>query len=434
MNVLVIGTGYVGLVSGTCFAELGSNVTCVDKDLKKINSLKAGEIPIYENGLESLVKKNSDSGRLAFSSDVEGGIKEADIIFIAVGTPPAQDGGADLSHVMKVAEIIAENAKNGAIIVTKSTVPVGTGDKINTLISNIKPDIQFSVASNPEFLREGNAVKDFLEPDRVVIGAQDEETLKKVARLYKPLENEGRAIVLTDRRTAELSKYASNSYLAMRIAYINEIADLCESCGADIEKVSEAMGFDHRIGGNYLKPGPGFGGSCFPKDTLALRKIGNDHDVELKITDAVINSNNDRKLKLVDKIISAAGGEISGKKISVLGLAFKANTDDIRDSSALTVIEKLLEHNAEISAYDPEALENTKKFFSNDKIRYENSTYDCCRDAEIIIILTEWNEFQNIDWHQVNPAKDKIIIDFRNLYNPASMRDKGFKYHSVGRV
>ncbi len=426
MKVAVIGTGYVGLVSGTCFAELGANVTCLDIDKTKIEALKKGKIPIYENGLEKLVKKNAASGRLSFSTDISGVVSQASLIFIAVGTPSAADGSADLTHIYNVARTIAQNAKNGCVVVTKSTVPVGTNDEIRKIIAKAAPKLKFEMASNPEFLREGAAVKDFLEPDRVIIGAASKAAFNKVASLYRPIKKV--KILHTDIRTAEMIKYAANAYLAMRVSFVNEVADICESVGADIEKVSEGMGLDSRIGPRFLKAGPGFGGSCFPKDTKAFQKIAKDAKAPTKIISSVIDANDKRKVNMAKKIIKAAGS-VKGKTIGVLGIAFKANTDDIRDSSALVIIEELLAAGAKVIAYDPEAMKNARGYFGNDvMIEYARNSAEVIKKCKTIAIITEWDEFKKLKAAQL---KGKTLVDLRNLYEPSKMN--GLNYISLGR-
>jgi UDPglucose 6-dehydrogenase len=426
MKTVIIGTGYVGLVSGTCFAELGANVTCLDIDKTKIDRLKKGIIPIFENNLESLVKKNFKKGRLKFSADINKEIKTADLIFLAVGTPSARDGSADLTYIYEAAAGIAKNAKNGVVVVTKSTVPVGTNDKIRDKIQKVNPKLKFKIASNPEFLREGNAVHDFMNPDRVVIGAPDAQTFEKVAALYRPIK--GVKVLHTDIRTAEMIKYAANAYLAMRVSFINEVADICESVGANVEKVSEGMGLDGRIGPKFLKVGPGFGGSCFPKDTKAFQKIAKDAKAPTKIISSVIDANDSRKINMAKKIIKAAGS-VKGKNIGVLGIAFKANTDDIRDSSALVIIEQLLKAGAKVFVYDPEAAENAKKYFGKvNNLKFCSSTKEVVKSCAIISVVTEWPEFKKLD---LASLKGKTLVDLRNLYDPSTM--KGIKYISLGR-
>ncbi len=433
MKTVVIGTGYVGLVSGTCFAELGADVTCVDIDKKKIESLKKGKIPIFENDLEGLVNKNFKARRLKFTSDLNTGLSSADIIFLAVGTPSAKDGSADLTYIYSAAKTIAKNAKNGAIIVTKSTVPVGTNDKIKQVIQKANPKLKFEVASNPEFLREGAAVKDFMEPDRVIIGTNNSKTFEKVASLYRPINNV--KILNTDIRTAEMIKYAANAYLAMRVSFINEVSDICEAAGADVEKVAEGLGLDKRIGNRFLKVGPGFGGSCFPKDTKAFEKIAKDAGSPTKIISSVIEANDKRKVSMAKKIIKSAGGSVKGKNIGVLGIAFKANTDDIRDSSALVIIEELLKAGAKVFAYDPEAMENARSHFSSflanakqSSLKFCGSKEEVVKNCSVISIITEWPRFASLE---LTTLKGKTLVDLRNLYHPKDM--KGIKYISLGR-
>ena len=426
MKTVVIGTGYVGLVSGTCFAELGADITCVDIDKNKIEKLKKGIIPIFENNLEQLVKKNYKNKRLKFSSDIASELKKADLIFIAVGTPSAKDGSADLQYLFSAAKTIAKSAKNGVVIVTKSTVPVGTNDKIKAIIQKDNPKLKFEIASNPEFLREGAAVKDFMEPDRVVIGTNNKATFDKVAKLYRPIKSVN--ILNTDIRTAEMIKYTANAYLAMRVSYINEISDICESLGADVEMVAQGIGLDKRIGDKFLKVGPGFGGSCFPKDTLALQKIARDAKAPTKIIESVIKANEARKINMAKKIIKAAGS-VKGKNIGILGIAFKANTDDIRDSSALVIIDELLKAGAKVFAYDPEGMENAKNYFGKKKnLAFAKNKEEVIKNCKAISIITEWPDFKKLN---LASLKGKTLIDLRNLYSPSAM--KGIKYISLGR-
>lgn len=435
MKITIIGTGYVGLVSGACFAELGINVTCIDKDLSKIKNLKAGRIPIFEPGLEKLVKKNSKNGRLRFLSQIDKSINKADAIFIAVGTPTEdENGGADLSYVYAVASELAEFIEDGAVIVTKSTVPVGTGDKIKDIIRKAKPELSFDVVSNPEFLREGCAVKDFLEPDRIIIGAESDKAEKVMKRLYASLSNKSVPVLYTDIRTAELTKYASNAFLATKIGFINEMADICEKVGANIEDVSRGMGYDFRIGMNYLSPGPGFGGSCFPKDTLALRKISIDAGVPSKIVESVILSNERRKISMADKIKDICGGSVKNKTITILGVAFKANTDDIRYSPSLLIIPELIRDGAKIRAFDPEAMEHARMVLGEESITWCSDSYDAMKDADAAVIITEWDEFKKLDLKKVKKTLRKpLIVDLRNLFSTEKMKEMGFIYSSVGR-
>lgn len=411
MKILFLGTGYVGLVSGTCFAEIGFKVTCADIDKAKIKTLEKGIIPIFEPGLEELVKKNYKNSNLSFSADIPAAIKQADVIFIAVGTPSDKTGAADLTYIMEAAKTIAKNAKNNILIITKSTVPVGTGEKIKNIISKTNPKLKFHIASNPEFLREGSAVSDFMNPDRVVIGIESDYTKETLQKLYSPLTQKA-PLIVTNIKSAELAKYAANSYLAMRIAFVNELADLCDVSNANIDDVTHIMGLDFRIGKHYLKCGPGFGGSCFPKDTKAFSKISSDFKSPSKIIDAVIRSNEDHKLKMVSKIEKAASSKIKGKKIAILGTAFKANTDDIRDSASLVIIEQLNKKGAKLSIYDPEGQENTKRYFAKTKgLNYCKSTPEAIKNADIIVIATEWQEFKNLKIAN----KNSIIVDLRNI-------------------
>lgn len=435
MKTVIIGTGYVGLVSGTCFAELGANITCLDIDKSKIEKLKKGIIPIFENNLEGLVKKNYKAKRLQFSADLPTNLKTADVIFLAVGTPSAKDGSADLTYIYSAAKTIAKHAKNGAVIVTKSTVPVGANSKIAAVIKKANPKLKFEVVSNPEFLREGSAVLDFMKPDRVVIGTQTTSAFNKIASFYRPIK--GVKILHTDIATAETIKYTANGYLAMRVAFINEISDLCEKTGADVEKVAEGIGMDSRIGSKFLKVGPGFGGSCFPKDTLALQKIAQDAKTRIKIIETVIATNDQRKINMAKKVIKAAGGSVKGKNIGILGIAFKANTDDIRDSSSLVIIDYLLKSGAKISAFDPEAMENARSHFSSLRANAKQSSLKFCKSKEevlksskIIVIVTEWPEFKNIP---LSSLKGKTLVDLRNLYSPQEMKKAGINYISLGR-
>ncbi|MDX1950528.1 MAG: UDP-glucose/GDP-mannose dehydrogenase family protein [Rickettsiales bacterium] len=442
MKIVFVGTGYVGLVSGTCLAEIGNLVTCVDNDLEKINALKNSKIHIYEEGLEALVTKNVNEGRLNFSSSVSNEISDADIIFIAVGTPSAEDGKADLKYVFSVADVIANNAKNGVIIVTKSTVPVGTGDKLKKFIQNKNPNLEFYIASNPEFLREGSAVYDFMNPDRILIGVDenDNNTLQKISKLYEGLTNKGFPIIQTDIRSAELAKYAANAYLAMRVGFINEIADLCEASNADISQVSKAIGMDKRIGSHFLKAGPAFGGSCFPKDTRAISAIAKEHNSELKIIDAVITSNENRKISMAEKIIKACNGDVRSVNIAILGTSFKANTDDIRESAALKIIEILARKGANLYIFDPKALENTKKYFAeifekenktalDYNIFYSDFVADALLKSQLACVITEWNQFKNINFSLYKNLE--TIVDLRGIIEPQNCQDK--KYITIGK-
>jgi len=435
MCIAVIGTGYVGLVSGACFAELGIKVICVDKDINKINALLSGKIPIFEPSLAEIVKKNIRNGFLRFTTDIKEAVKNSKVVFIAVGTPPdGNEGGANLSYVYSVAEELSDIIAPKTVIVTKSTVPVGTGHKIKKIISNRNPKLDFDIASNPEFLREGCAVDDFLNPDRIIIGVETTSAKEVMNKLYKPLFEKDSPVIFTDIETAELTKYAANAFLATRIAFVNEMADICEKVGANIEDVTKGMGYDHRIGKYYLSPGPGFGGSCFPKDTLALRKIAIDCDSPSKIVESVIFSNERRKILMAEKVKEACGGSVERKKIAVLGLAFKANTDDMRHSPSLMIIPELMRHGANIKAFDPEAMNQAKAMIIGENIEWCKTSYDALSDADAMVIITEWDEFKKIDLKKAKKLMKKpIIIDLRNLFKPKEMQEKGFTYISVGR-
>ena len=433
MRITMIGTGYVGLVSGACFSEFGYDVTCVDKDNNKIESLRNGKIPIYEPGLDKLVTSNSSAGRLHFKTNLSDSVKLADAIFIAVGTPTQKnDGNADLSYVFSAAEEIAPFLDGYTVIVTKSTVPVGTGRKIFDLISSISPHADFDVASNPEFLREGSAINDFQRPDRVVVGAESTRARDLMKELYRPLFLNETPVLLTGLETAELTKYACNAFLATKITFINEIADLCEVLGADIQEVARGMGLDGRIGGKFLHAGPGYGGSCFPKDTRALIYQSNAADSPLSIVESVIKVNELRKLQMAQKVINAFDNNISGKTIAVLGLTFKPNTDDMRDAPSLVIIPALQAAGAKINSFDPEGMDEAKKILS--EIKWCNDSYEAMSGADGILILTEWNQFRSLDISRVlELLNTPIMVDLRNIYDPKEMTDIGFKYISVGR-
>lgn len=432
MHITIIGTGYVGLVTGACFSEFGVFVTCVDKDKNKIESLKHGIIPFYEPGLEELVKRNFKQGRLKFTTDIGEAVEESLVIFIAVGTPPRGDGSADLSYVDEVAKEIASHIKNYKVIVTKSTVPVGTGERIRKIISqNLKEEVNFDIVSNPEFLREGAAIDDFMRPNRVVIGAKTEQAVAIMKDLYRPLNLIETPFVITNIETAELIKYASNSFLATKISFINEMAILCEKVGADVNVVAKGMGLDGRIGPKFLHAGPGFGGSCFPKDTKALLKIAAQHNVKLNIVDAAIKANENQLLHVTEKI-KGAFDDIKAKTIAILGLSFKPNTDDIREAPAISIIQSLLKEGANIRAYDPVAMENTKMVFPD--ITYCSDAYDACKGADAVVIVTEWNQFRNLDLGKLfSLLKQPYFFDLRNIYDPTKMKGMGFRYYSVGR-
>ena len=433
MKITMLGAGYVGLVSGTCFSEFGFDVCCVDKDKDKITSLKKNIIPIYEPGLNNLVKKNKDAKRLTFSIDVKKHVADADVIFIAVGTPARRgDGHADLSFIYKVAEEIAENLNGYTLVVTKSTVPVGTGHEIKNIIKKTNLKANFDVVSNPEFLREGNAIEDFMRPDRVVVGLESEKAKEIISKIYKPLYLIETPILFTDLKTAELIKYASNAFLAVKISYINQMADLCEKIGADVHDVSKGIGLDKRIGSKFLHPGPGYGGSCFPKDTKALVKTANYYGSNISIVENVINYNSQRKFDMAEKIISVLGKNYSNKKVSILGLAFKPETDDMRESPCLDIIPKLQEKNIKISAFDPVAMDEAKKLLQN--VQFTESIEDCINDSDALVILTEWNEFRSLSPERLKKyMKGNILIDLRNALNPDSFRESGINLTQIGR-
>ena len=411
MRVAMIGTGYVGLVSGACFADFGHIVTCVDKDASKIERLKNGIMPIYEPGLDALVASNVAEERLFFTTEAAEAIKDADAVFIAVGTPSRRgDGHADLSYVYAAAEEIAGLMDGFTVVVTKSTVPVGTGDEVEEIIRKARPDGDFAVVSNPEFLREGAAIKDFKIPDRVVVGTDDERARHLMRELYRPLFLNETPILFTDRRTSELIKYAANAFLAVKITFINEMADLCEKVGANVQEVSRGIGLDNRIGRKFLNAGPGYGGSCFPKDTLALSKTANDVGAPVRIVDTVVEVNKARKKAMADKVIAAMGGDVKGKTIGVLGLAFKQNTDDMRDAPSLDILPALMAAGAKVRAYDP------------------------IQDADAMVIITEWDQFRALDFDRVKAALNtNIVVDLRNIYSPEDMAARGFAYTSIGR-
>ena len=433
MRVAMIGTGYVGLVSGACFSEFGIDVVCVDRDADKIARLKNGEIPIFEPGLDELVKNNAEAGRLTFTTDLQSAIAGADAVFIAVGTPSRRgDGHADLSYVYGAAMDIAGALTGYAVVVTKSTVPVGTGRQVERIIKAARPDLEFDVASNPEFLREGSAINDFMRPDRIVIGTESERAQKVMRQLYRVLYLIETPILFTSLETSELIKYAANTFLAAKITFINEIADLCEKVGADVHDVSRGIGLDGRIGKKFLHPGPGYGGSCFPKDTLALVKTAQDYGAPLRIIETVVDVNEKRKHKMAEKIAAACGGNLDGKTIAVLGLTFKPNTDDMRDSPSLAIIPDLEKAGATVRAYDPEGMEEAKKMLP--KVTYCNDAYETMKGADALVLLTEWNEFRNLDLKRTKELlKAPVIVDLRNVYTPADMKAAGFSYSCVGR-
>jgi UDPglucose 6-dehydrogenase len=434
MRVAMIGTGYVGLVSGACFADFGHTVCCVDKDASKIERLEKGEIPIYEPGLGDLVERNVREGRLSFHGDGAEAIRTAEAIFIAVGTPSRRgDGHADLSYVYAAAEEIADLMDGFTVVVTKSTVPVGTGDEIEAIIKKRRPDAQFAVVSNPEFLREGAAINDFKRPDRVVVGIEDDRARDVMRELYRPLFLNETPMLFVGRRTSELIKYAANAFLAMKITYINEMADLCEAVGADVQQVARGIGLDNRIGGKFLHPGPGYGGSCFPKDTLALVKTAADYGSPMRLIETTVEINDDRKNAMAGKIEAALDGKLDGKTIGVLGLTFKPNTDDMRDAPSLAIVPQLKAKGAKIQAFDPEGMEEARHLLGGDVV-FTAGPYDAASGADALVILTEWDQFRALDLDRIKQhMRSPVIVDLRNIYQPAEMRDFGFDYISVGR-
>ena len=432
MNISVVGTGYVGLVTGACFAEFGLNVTCVDNDRSKIEMLQKGQIPFFEPGLEDLIRRNIREKRLCFTMDIDQAVKKSLVIFIAVGTPPQKDGSVDLRFVEEVGREIGRSIDGYKVIATKSTVPVGTGARMRQIISReLREPLHFDMASNPEFLREGSAIDDFMRPNRVVIGASSDQALAILKDLYSPLYLIETPFVLTTLETAELIKYAANAFLATKISFINEIANICEKVGADVHIVAKAMGLDQRIGPKFLHPGPGFGGSCFPKDTAAIAHLAAIQGYPFEIVRAVMKVNHDQRGRMVAKIKEALGG-LRGKKIAVLGLAFKPNTDDMREAPALEIIPALQKGGAKIRAYDPKAMENARDFLTN--IVFGKDPYDTAKGCDALVILTEWNQFRNLDLPRLKSLlKSPIFIDLRNVYEPAKMKQAGFRYSAVGR-
>ncbi len=432
MNICVVGTGYVGLVSGACFAEFGLRVTCVDKDRARIDALKNGRIPIYELGLEEMVNRNLREGRLSFTTEIAPAIENSLVIFIAVGTPARDDGSADLSYVEAVAAQIASHLNGYKIIATKSTVPVGTGRRLREIIGQVRREkVDFDVVSNPEFLREGSAIEDFMRPDRVIIGAESPQAVAIMQDLYRPLFMLETPFIMTDVATAEMIKYASNTFLATKVSFINEIANLCELMEADVDQVAKGMGLDHRIGGEFLHPGPGFGGSCFPKDIQALSSLARQRGYDFEIINAVQRVNEGQPRRMLEKIAGAVGG-IRGRTLGVLGLSFKPNTNDIRESPALTIVQGLLEGGAMVRAYDPAAMEDAKQALQG--IIYCQDAYEAAKGAEALIVLTEWSQFRNLDLARVRELLQKpVFIDLRNVYDPAKVRQAGLTYLGIGR-
>jgi UDPglucose 6-dehydrogenase len=434
MRVAMIGSGYVGLVSGACFADFGHVVTCVDKDAGKIAALQRGEMPIFEPGLAELVAANVEEQRLAFTTDLAKAVAQADAVLIAVGTPSRRgDGHADLTYVYEAAREIAAALDGYTVIITKSTVPVGTGDEVERIVRETRPEAEFALVSNPEFLREGAAISDFKRPDRIVIGSEDARAREVMTELYRPLFLNEPPMVVTSRRTAELIKYAGNAFLATKITFINEIADLCEKLGANVQEVARGIGLDNRIGSKFLHAGPGYGGSCFPKDTLALIKTAKDHGAPVRIVETVVSVNEERKRAMAHKVIAACGGEVRGKTIAVLGLTFKPNTDDMREAPSLAIVPALLEAGAKVRAYDPEGMEQAKAVLS--EVEYSPDAYSCAQGADALVIITEWDAFRALDLNRIKSLlRHPLIVDLRNIYRPDEMRRRGFVYASIGRA
>lgn len=433
MKIVMIGSGYVGLVSGACFADFGYQVVCVDSDAAKISGLMDGRIPIYEPGLDQLVANNVRAGRLTFTTDLRPAVREAEAVFIAVGTPSRRgDGHADLRHVYAVAKEVAPEVTDYKVIVIKSTVPVGTGDRVEEIVRATKSSELFSVVSNPEFLREGAAIEDFKRPDRVVVGVPDDRARAVMQSLYRPLSLNRSPVLFTDRRSAEIIKYATNAFLATKITFINEMADLCERAGADVQQVARGIGLDRRIGSKFLHPGPGYGGSCFPKDISALVKTGNDFDAPMRIAQVVSQVNDERKRAMGRKVIKACGGSVKNRTIAVLGLAFKPNTDDIRDSPSVAIIQVLQDAGAKVRAYDPEAMENAKAVFEG--VEYAPSAYACLDGADAMVLVTEWDMFRALDFAKIKQLlRQPIVVDLRNVYQPEDLLQAGIVYASIGR-
>ena len=433
MRVAMIGTGYVGLVSGACFADFGHTVTCIDKDAGKIARLEQGEMPIYEPGLEQLVATNVKEGRLFFATDAAQAVREADAVFIAVGTPSRRgDGYADLSYVYAAAEEVAGLIDGFTVVVTKSTVPVGTGDEIEAIIKRVRPDAEAPVVSNPEFLREGAAIADFKRPDRVVVGTTDEHAREVMRGLYRPLYLNETPIVFTERRTSELIKYAANAFLAMKITFINEMADLCEAVGADVQQVSRGIGLDGRIGSKFLHAGPGYGGSCFPKDTLALVRTAADAGAPIRLVETTVEVNDARKLRMAEKVAKAMDHELEGKTVALLGLTFKPNTDDMRDAPSLAIVPALQAKGARIRAFDPEGMHEAGKLLSG--VEFAGGAYEAAEGADALVIVTEWDQFRALDLSRLKAAmRGQLLVDLRNIYQPSEVEAEGLRYVGVGR-
>lgn len=433
MRITMVGAGYVGLVSGACFADFGHHVVCIDNDVTKVKALNRGEIPIYEPGLAELVASNVNQRRLSFSDDVAAGVRGADVVFIAVGTPSRRgDGHADLSYVYAAAREVAAALSDFTVVVTKSTVPVGSGDEVERIIREENPDAKFAVVSNPEFLREGAAIRDFKHPDRIVIGTDDVAAREIMAQVYRPPYLNAAPIVYTDRRTAELIKYAANSFLATKVAFINEIADLAEKVGADVQEVARGIGLDNRIGAKFLHAGPGYGGSCFPKDTLALIKTGQDNEAPLRIIETVVAVNDQRKRAMARKVANAFGGNLRGKSVAVLGMTFKPNTDDMRDAPSIPLITALQDMGATVRAFDPVGMEQAKKVLED--VTFCSDAYECAKGAHALVIVTEWEQFRALDLKEMAVTMaTPVIVDLRNIYSPDEVSRNGFLYCGVGR-
>jgi UDPglucose 6-dehydrogenase len=434
MRLTMIGTGYVGLVSGACFSEFGHHITCVDINPERIDTLNAGKIPIFEPGLDDLVKRSVSAGRLKFTTDIKEGVDGADAVFIAVGTPSRRgDGHADLSYVYEAARQIASNVTGPCIIVNKSTVPVGTARAVEKIVAEVNPPHKIEIASNPEFLREGSAINDFTHPDRVVVGVNSQSARETMREIYRPLFLRETPIFFTGWESAELIKYAANSFLAVKIGFINEIADLCEKVGGDVKDVAKGIGMDKRIGDKFLNPGPGYGGSCFPKDTLALLKTAEDYEAPVSIVSATVDANNNRKHAMVDRVVTACGGDVSGKTIGVLGLTFKPNTDDMRDSPSLEIIPALQKMGAKIRAYDPEGRHQAEPMLPD--VEFAEGAYEAVDGAAAVVLITEWNEFRALDLRRIKAnLASPVFVDLRNVYIPSEMKELGFSYSSIGRV
>jgi UDPglucose 6-dehydrogenase len=434
MRIAMIGSGYVGLVSGACFADFGHDVHCVDKAAEKIEALNAGRIPIYEPGLDELVERNAKAGRLVFSTDIPRAVKDADVVFIAVGTPSRRgDGHADLSYVYSAAKEIAASVHGFTVVVTKSTVPVGTGDEVDRIISETNPKADVAVVSNPEFLREGAAIDDFKRPDRIVVGLEDERARSVMEEVYRPLYLNKAPLIFTDRRTSELIKYAANAFLAMKITFINEIADLCENVGANVQEVAGGIGLDNRIGAKFLHAGPGYGGSCFPKDTLALVKTAQDAGAPVRLIETTVAVNDQRKRSMARKVVAACGGDVRGKTIALLGLTFKPNTDDMRDAPSLAIIQALVDLGAKVKTYDPEGMEHAKGMLPSGVV-FTDGPYTAAEGADALAIVTEWNQFRALDFRRLKDVMTApVLVDFRNIYKREEVTRHGFVYSSVGR-